>query len=708
LAVIGIAAALLTPVIPSMMGLGVSIALLGAGMALAGVGILAFAAGLAALGVAAAAGVAGLKILVVGILELIPEIIEILGKIIVGLAKAITDAGPAVVASIVAVLGAFLDAIVKLAPKAGRALMAMITLLLNVLQQAIPKMVRAGLNIVVGILNGIAANIGRIVTAATNIIVNFLNGIGKNLPRIIDSGVRLIISFVNGMAKAIRSNQTAMNEAGRNLASAIVEGMVSGIGSGIRAVTTAARNLAKSALNAAKSFLGINSPSKEFQKLGQYSGDGYAKGLDGSKDQINAAAKTMQNLISTAMQNAVADVKALEKRLKTLKNARKKDTAAIRETVAALAQARAEVKRTTNAGKIASTFGDEISKLNKLSDQASAIVEKLKEANKALEEATKTRDDYNKSIAGQFGNLADPEKDTKLPEYIKNLQKQIVDTQIFTAQLQKLREMGLNDDMYKELLAKGIDATPFITQILNGGQTSVNELNTLNSALQTSAQSLGSSASTALYQAGVDAAAGLVKGLENQQAAIEAQMDKIALSMVAAIKRALGIKSPSREFMEIGDWSMKGLALGLQKNTMVVEAAEDVGHNAIEAMRKTMKDMSSKVGAEVDINPAIKPVLDLTDVKKEAATLGAILKTEPLNVSSAYSSAKSTMSAIQASERAREVANENAAFLRDEPKAPVVFNQNNYSPKALPPSEIYRNTKSLISKAKGALTSTPS
>ncbi len=709
LAVIGIAAALLTPVIPSMIGLGVAIALLGAGMALAGAGVLLVSVGLAALGVAAAAGVAGLKILVVGILELIPEIIAILGKIIVGFAKAIGDAAPAIVEAITKVLISLMDAIVRLSPKIGRALLTMLTVLLNILQQAIPKMVRAGMNIIVGILNGIAANIGRVVTAATNIIVNFLNGISKNLPRIIDSGVKLIIAFVNGMAKAIRSNQRAMNDAGRNLASAIVEGMVSGIASGISAVTTAAKNLAKSALNAAKSFLGINSPSKEFAKLGKWSAEGYAKGMSGSTAQITATAKTMTDMLRSTMAAEKKNISALEARLRTLTSARYKNRAAILATQKALAAARAEYAKTAEAYKISKTFGDETARLNTLAKRVTLIADKIVEAKKAVEEAkNKSLTEYSRGVEDQYDNLPDISKDTKLTDYVKSLQTQVVQTQILTAQLNELKKLGLNDDMYQTLLNKGVDAIPFVTQILDGGKTAVTELNALGGALDRSAKNLGDAASSSLYDAGVRAAQGLVVGLQQEQAAIQAEMNKIALGMATQIKTALGIRSPSKVFEKIGDWSIRGLALGLRKNGMAVEAAEVVGHNAIDAMRKTMKDMSKQVGAEVDINPHIKPVLDLSEVKKEAAMLGTLLKTDPLNVTPAYSSAKSTMSAIHASERAREVANENAAFLRDEPVAPVTFIQNNTSPKALPESEIYRNTKSLISKAKGALTSTPS
>jgi hypothetical protein len=198
-----------------------------------------------------------------------------------------------------------------------------------------------------------------------------------------------------------------------------------------------------------------------------------------------------------------------------------------------------------------------------------------------------------------------------------------------------------------------------------------------------------------LYQAAVDSAAGLVKGLQSQQAAIEKEMDKIAAGMVKAIKKALGIKSPSREFMKIGDWSTKGLAKGLEDSTAAVTAAENVGHNAIDAMRKTLTGLSDIVAAEVDVNPTIKPVLDLTDVQKSAGLIHGMLPTKTLEVSGAYSQARGASLAVREGQSATDAASRGGGDT-------WVFNQNNYSPKAISPVETYRNTRNQLSTAKGA------
>jgi phage-related protein len=85
--------------------------------------------------------------------------------------------------------------------------------------------------------------------------------------------------------------------------------------------------------------------------------------------------------------------------------------------------------------------------------------------------------------------------------------------------------------------------------------------------LSSAANSLASSAANQLYGAGVNAAQGLVNGLKSQQALITKQMDVIAASMVKAIKKALGIHSPSRVMRDqVGSQIVAGLVSGITRD----------------------------------------------------------------------------------------------------------------------------------------------
>lgn len=700
--VLGVAGLVLTPLVPTLIGLGAAIALMGVGMLAAGAGILAFSVGLTALAVAGGAATAAIVGIVSGLIGLIPTVMEQIGLGLVAFAKVISTSGPAITQALVTVLVSLIDAIAKITPKIINEFLKLLLMLVNAIAKYVPKLVDAGSKILVGFLNGIAKNIGKVVEAATNVVVKFLEALGKNQPRIVDQGVKTIISFINGIAQAIRGNSEQLGKAGANLATAIVEGMVKGLGAGIGTIENKAKEVARSALNAAKGVLGIKSPSKEFEKIGIYVNQGFIKGLMGSKGDVINSFNYMKSLLSDAMKNANEDVKRAEERLKKLTHARKKDNDEIKKARQELDAARREQKLSTAAfNELTKNLKDERDKLGNLAGQYETLTKRIKAAQDALAAAKKTRDDYNSQIRDQYDNLPEITGETKLVDYIESLRKQVADTKTFAYAIQKLRDLGLNDTVYKELLSKGVSALPFVSQLLDGGKAAVTEVNNLSKELGNVATGLGNSTSKALYQAAVDAAAGLVKGLEAQQKNIQKQMDKIADAMVAAIKKKLGIKSPSKEFAKLGMFTGEGLSQGLRASSIMVnDSAEKLGKEAILSMRKTLMGMSKLIEGDMDITPRITPVLDLSLVKKKAAGLGDILTPGAIAPSTSYISAVNIDTAVK---NARSLKTNDVDPSSIGIAASNTYIQNNYSPKALSAVEIYRQTRNQLAQAKGGL-----
>lgn len=80
-----------------------------------------------------------------------------------------------------------------------------------------------------------------------------------------------------------------------------IMGLVNGITGGVGDVVNATKGLADSAKNAFKAALGIHSPSKEMFKLGAFTGQGVAQGIDSTADQVGGSA---QGLGSSAKSGA--------------------------------------------------------------------------------------------------------------------------------------------------------------------------------------------------------------------------------------------------------------------------------------------------------------------------------------------------------------------------------------------------------------------
>lgn len=329
-AVIGLAGLLLTPVMPTLLLLGVAVGLLGAGMLLAGLGILAFSAGLLALSVAGAAGTAALVAIVSGLLGLIPMAFTQIALGIVAFAKVLGDAVPVFVEAAVKLMLGILQAINTVAPQVVMTLMNLIFLLVNALVVAIPRFVNAGMRLIIGILNGIGNNIGKVVDAGMNIIIQFLNGVARNIPklaraaadviialvtaigkeskRIIDAAADTIIDFVKGLTDTIKTKGPELKTAAGDLAFAIIDGMTGGLASKASEVWNAAVDIGNKAINAIQSAIDSHSPSKKSHKLGQYTTSGFALGIASLAKTVYTAATGVGNTALDAMKTTIAGI----------------------------------------------------------------------------------------------------------------------------------------------------------------------------------------------------------------------------------------------------------------------------------------------------------------------------------------------------------------------------------------------------------------
>jgi hypothetical protein len=202
-------------------------------------------------------------------------------------------------------------------------------------------------------------------------------------------------------------------------------------------------------------------------------------------------------------------------------------------------------------------------------------------------------------------------------------------------------------------------------------------------------------------RAGVDIATALIEGAIRGIAAGVGRAAQAAANMANemfnAAKRALGISSPSKAFAWLTRMTVDGAVMGFHKfGYRATNAAAELGENVIDAMASTLTGIDKVLGSDlIDFNPTITPVLDLSAVRKDASTLGALLNLRPLDVSGAAELAQ--MASVAYEDTRSDGSSEN-----DEPKGgdTYIFNQTNTSPKALSEEEIYRKTNNLISRKK--------
>lgn len=195
--IIGVAGAVLTPLVPTILALsgafaliGVGVLTIGAGLLAAGTGLSALAIGFTALATAGAAGataiVTALTVIVTGIAGLIPAVLTKVGEGIIAICKVIAAGAPAI----------------------GEAVKAVVLTLIDVFVSCVPQLADGALQLVVGVLAALVTYTPQIVDLAFKFLIGILDGIASNLPSLIKAGVDVLVAFFAGIVDALRGIDT--------------------------------------------------------------------------------------------------------------------------------------------------------------------------------------------------------------------------------------------------------------------------------------------------------------------------------------------------------------------------------------------------------------------------------------------------------------------------------------------------------------------
>ncbi|MEU0332236.1 phage tail tape measure protein [Streptomyces sp. NPDC006193] len=275
--------------------------------------------------------------------------------------------------------------------------------------------------------------------------------------------------------------------------------------------------------------LGIHSPSKVTKAQGRWIARGLIDGLTGSSKQVRSAATRLADIVSDSMRRGARKSRALK------------------------------------------LISSDTKKLARLASQRDRVGTRIKAAQKKLDSLIKDRDKLAADVKkGVLDDANITKQDTGGgPQTAASILIGLKESQAAAAQFAKnlatLRKKGVRADLIAQIAQAGVaQGGSAAAALATAGAGQIKEINSTQAALVKAAGQAGASAGDAMYGAGIHAAQGLVKGLKSQQKAIEKQMLSIARSMSKAIRRALGIKSPSRVMAQVGAYTAEGLRQGIE------------------------------------------------------------------------------------------------------------------------------------------------
>lgn len=128
------------------------------------------------------------------------------------------------------------------------------------------------------------------------------------------------------------------------------------------------------------------------------------------------------------------------------------------------------------------------------------------------------------------------------------------------------------------------------------------------------------------YNAGEYLVKGFASGISANTWRAEAKAKAMANAAERAAKKALDEHSPSRVFYKIGDYAGLGFVNALSDHASTAYSASTVmADSARQGLSDAMSKVNDILSGDMDVQPTIRPVLDLSDVRSGAGAINGLL-----------------------------------------------------------------------------------
>ena len=132
---------------------------------------------------------------------------------------------------------------------------------------------------------------------------------------------------------------------------------------------------------------------------------------------------------------------------------------------------------------------------------------------------------------------------------------------------------------------------------------------------------------------GKDIADGLINGMiadEKLQRARDAA-SKLYSTFDGSLRKKADINSPSKEAAKLGGYIGEGFVMGIEQYTsQVYNVGEDVADEAKRGLASTISKISNLIDSDMDTNPTIRPILDLSNVTDGISQMNSMFSNSSL------------------------------------------------------------------------------
>jgi phage-related protein len=462
--------------------------------------------------------------------ELMP-VIESLLPPVIDLVKALLPIIPALLQIALAFIP-LIQTIIPILTSAIKFLTPIILFLAN----ALSKTLKFAVDVVIGVMNGIIG-----------VIQTVLKWFGQIGTAIFESG-RKIFNFFKGLLPSILNVITAPGKWLFQVGKDIIKGLIDGITGAAKNIGSFFSDIGKKAIQGFKDIFGIKSPSKVMKGFGKDIMKGLEQGLLAGESSIRSTMKKVSSWITSAVKDGVIGRATAKQARELIGNYRKQ--------------------------------------LIGLQRDLDAVNEKLGNAQADLAERLNERLNFIQSLSQKYGASLQLDESTTAQSAIEFLRKRLAATKQLAAVSDKLIEMGLNKDLYKQIIEAG--AIDFAASIIEGGQAAVEELNVLADQANAEAKKLATQVGDILFNEGIVFAQSVVDGLLSEKATIEEMMRSIAAAFAAEINALISAAVSA----------MNGVQASAQATATTASKAATTANKAAKTAAKAPAPAPSKTVAD--------------------------------------------------------------------------------------------------------------
>ena len=168
----------------------------------------------------------------------------------------------------------------------------------------------------------------------------------------------------------------------------------------------------------------------------------------------------------------------------------------------------------------------------------------------------------------------------------------------------------------------------FLTSLVEGYSSKEESfLAAVDSSLQRAIETINSYYQS-INSSGAYLVSGFVSGINVNTFRVEASARMMAKAAYDAAKRELDINSPSRVMEKLASYVPAGFAKGIDKNLGLVNASSsDMANTVIDGVSNAISKISDLINGDMDMQPTIRPVVDLSDVQTGVGAIAAMMPT---------------------------------------------------------------------------------